>query len=324
MGGKHLSKISNRKGSFAIAVIVLIVVLVVAMAFVAVLFLPVKAVNFDESKSVPSTAGVNRLALRLNADAGEVRIIYTNLSGLALSMHVTAKGAVGLLQDPNSISLDFVQSTSGDNAIVNATLNVKDRLLGAANLNLRCDVMIDSSMRSSLNVSTGVGTVLVNSTNASALDQVTLSASTGAVTLKVASGVSLNGDITLSTNIGATILNWQNPAVDQDIKVVATAKTGGVELQVNQTTPMDRAVSLNGTTAVGGVSLNMGTAGNIGASIDSKAELGGVHVGSSTGFNGTDSALRSNNYPSTGNFGVNLTTKIGGVEVNALSVPSKA
>ena len=319
-----MSKISNTKGSFAIAVIVLIVVLVVAMAFVAVLFLPVKAVNFDESKSVPSSPGVNKITLRLNADAGEVRVIYANLNGTALNLHVTAKGAVGYLQDPNTISLNFVQSTSADTVSVNATLNVKDRLLGASNLNLHCDVTIDSSIRSRLNLSTGVGSVLVNTTNASALDQLTLKANTGAVTLRIAPGVSLNGDIALSTNIGASVLNWQNPTVNQNIKVVATAKTGGVELQVNQTAPMNRAVSLNGTTAVGGVSLNLGIAGNVGASIDSKAEVGGVHVGSKTGFNGTDNALRSNNYPSTGNFGVNLTTKIGGVEVNAVGVPSKA
>jgi hypothetical protein len=105
---------------------------------------------------------------------------------------------------------------------------------------------------------------------------------------------------------------------------VASAQTGGVELHLNQSSPMNRTVSLNGTTATGGVSLNMGIAGNLSASIDSKAELGGVHVGSKVGFSGTDSALKSNNYPSPGNFGVSLTTKIGGVEVNALSVPSNA
>lgn len=322
MGGKHLSKISNNKGSFAIAVVVLIVILVVALAFVAVLFLPVKAVNFDETKSVPSSAGVNKLTLKLNADVGEVRVVYANLSGTALSLHVSAKGAVGFLQDPNTISLDFVQSTSADTALVNATLNVKDRLLGASNLNLHCDVMIDSSMRSKLDLSTTVGSVLVNGANATAFDQITLNARTGAVTMKIASGVSLNGDITLSTNVGASVLDWQNPAVNQDIKVVASAKTGGVELHLNQSSPLNRTVSLNGTTVTGGVSLNMGIAGNMSASIDSKAELGEVHVGSKTGFIGTDSALRSNNYPSTGNFGVNLTTKIGGVEVNALSVPN--
>jgi hypothetical protein len=297
---------------------------VVVLAFAAVLFLPVKAVNFDETKSVSSSAGVNKLSLKLNADVGEVRVSYANLSGQALNLHVTAKGSVGFLMDPNTISLDFVQSTSSDTALVNASVNVKDRLLGASNLNLRCDVKIDNSMRSKLDLSTSAGSVLVNSTNATAFDKVSLSAKTGAVTLKINPGVSLNGDITLSTNVGASILDWQNPQVSQDIKVVASTKTGRVELQLNQTTSMNRTVTLNGTATTGGVALNIGIRGNVSASIDSKTELGGVHVGSKVGFVGADNALTSTNYPSAGNFAVSLRTNVGGVEVNALSVPSNA
>ncbi|MGD0818815.1 MAG: hypothetical protein ABR986_10555 [Methanomassiliicoccales archaeon] len=317
-----MSKISDEKGSFAIMVIALIVILIVVLAFAAVLFLPVKAVNFDESKSVSSAAGVNRLNLKLSTDVGEVRVIYTNLSGKALDLHVMAKGSVGFLMDPNTISLDFVQSTSADTALVNASVNVKDRLLGGSNLNLRCDIMIDNSMRSKLDLSTSTGSVTVNSTNASAFDQVSLSARTGAVTLKVASGVSLYGDISLSTNIGASVLDWQDPIVKQNIKVVASTKTGGVELNLNQTTPMDKAVSFNGTTVTGGVSLNLGIRGNVSASINSTTEFGGVHVGSKVGFIGTDKVMTSTNYPSDGNFAVKLRTNVGGVEVNALSVPS--
>jgi hypothetical protein len=317
-----VSNVSDKNGSFAIAVVALMVVLVVVLSIAAVLFLPVKSVNFDESRSVTSTAGVNKLSLRLSADLGEVQVTYANLSGLALSLHVTAKGSVGFLMDPNTISLDFVQSTSADTALVNASVNVRDRLLGASNLNLHCIVQIDDSMRSKLDLSTSTGSVLVNSTNASAFDQISMSVKTGAVNLKIASGVSLYGDITLSTNVGASVLDWTDPLVMEDIKVVSSTKTGGLEMNINQTAPMDRTVILNGTTATGGVSLNMGIRGNVSASIESETGLGGVHVGSRTGFNGTDNALKSTNYPSSGNFEVTLKTNVGGVDVNALSVPS--
>ncbi len=317
-----MSKISDEKRSFSIIVAVLIAILLVTLVFAAVLFLPVKAVNFDESRSVPSAAGVNKLNLRLSADFGEVRVIYTNLTGQALNLHVFAKGSVGYFMNANSISLDFVQSTSADTATVNASINVGDRLLGVSNLILRCDVMVDSSMRSKLDLSTAVGSITVNTTNASALDQISLSAKTGGVTLRVASGVSLYGDISLSTSIGASVLDWQNPSVKQDIIVVAATKTGGVDLHLNQTTPMNKTVSFNGTTAIGGVSLNLDIRGNVSASINSSSEFGGVHVSSKTGFTGADKALTSTNYPSNGIFAVNLRTNIGGVEVNALSVPS--
>ncbi len=317
-----MSRISDEKGSFAIAVIVLIVVLVVVLAFAAVLFLPVKAVNFDESRTVSSETGVNKMNLKLSTDIGEVRVIYTNLTGQALSLHVTAKGGVGYFMDPNSISLDFVHSTSADTAIVNAVVSVKERLMGAANLDLRCDVLIDDTMRSKLDLSTNVGSVTVNTTNASAFDQVSLNAKTGAVTLHITSGASLYGDISLSTNVGASILDWNDPSVRQDIKVDALTKTGGVELRLNQTTTMNKTVTLNGTAATGGVSLNMDIEGNIGAAINSTANLGGVQVGSKVGFIGSDNALTSTNYPAAGNFVTHLRTNIGGVEVNALSVPS--
>ncbi len=317
-----MSKISDEKGSFAVAVIVLIVVLVVVLAFAAVLFLPVKAVNFDESRVVSSEAGVNKMDLKLSTDIGEVRVIYTNLTGQALSLHVMAKGGVGYFMDPNSISLDFVHSTSADTAIVNAVVSVKERLLGAANLNLRCDVIIDNSMRSKLDLSTNVGIIDVNTTNASAFDQVNLNANTGAVTLHITSGVSLHGDISLSTNVGASVLEWNDPFVDQDIRVDATTKTGGVELRLNQTTTMDKTVTLYGTTATGGVSLNMDIEGNIGAAINSVTNLGGVQVGSKVGFIGGDKALTSTNYPAAGNFVTHLETNIGGVQVNAVCVPS--
>lgn len=316
-----MSKKFDDKGIIAIVVVVLIVVLIVALAFAALMFLPVRSVNFDESKSVSSVAGVNRLSLHLSADAGEVRVIYTNLSGQALNLHVTAKGAVGLLMDPNSISLDFVQSTSADTALVNASVIVKSHLFGASNLNLHCDVLIDSSMRSKLDLSTSAGSINVNSTNASAFDQVSLSAKAGAVTLLIAPNVSLYGNISLSTNVGASVLGWQDPVVRQDISVAASTKTGGVVLNVNQTTPMNRAVSLNGHTEVGGVSINLGLGGSVGASINSSAQVGGVHVGSKVGFTGPDSSLTSTNYPAAGNFRTVLRTNVGGVEVKAVSVP---
>ena len=316
-----MSKISDNKGSFAIVVAVLIVVLVVVLAFAAVLFLPVKAVNFDEYRSVQSVTGVNKLNLKLGADMGEVRIIYTNLIGQALNLHVNAKGSVGFLMDPNTISLDFIQSTSADTAIVNASINVKDHLLGASNLNLHCDVLVDSSMRSKLDLSTSAGSIVVNTTNATAFDQIKMNAKTGAVTLKVVSGVSLYGDISLSTNLGASILDWTDPLVKQDITVDASTRAGGVELHLNQTTPMTKMVTFNGTTSAGGVSLNMDIRGDVGATVNSSVNVGGVHVGSKTGFTGDDKNLRSSNYPAAGNFIVLLRTNVGGVEVNALSAP---
>ena len=211
-----MSKISDKKGSFTIAVAALIVVLVVVLAIAAVLFLPVKAVNFNEYRSVQAATGVNKLNLKLSADFGEVRIVYTNLSGQALNLHVNAKGSVGYLMDPNSVSLDFVQSTSADTLIVNATVNVKDRLLGESNMNLHCDVLVDNSMRSKLDLSTSAGSIMVNTTNATAFDQIKMSAKAGAVTLRVVSGVSLYGDISLSTNLGASILDWTDPGRDID------------------------------------------------------------------------------------------------------------
>ena len=68
--------------------------------------------------------------------------------------------------------------------------------------------------------------------------------------------------------------------------------------------------------------MNLDIRGNVSASINSSSEFGGVHVSSKTGFTGADKALTSTNYPSNGIFAVNLRTNIGGVEVNALSVPS--
>ena len=318
---EHMSKIYDNEGSFAITVAALIVVLVVVLAIAAVLFLPVKAVNFNEYRSVRSETGVNKLNLKLSTDIGEIRIIYTNLSGQALNLHVNGKGSVGYLMDPNSISLDFVQSTSADTAIVNATINVKDRLLGASNLNLHCDVLVDSSMRSKLDLSTSAGSIMVNTTNATAFDQIKLSAKAGSVTLQVVSGVSLYGDVSLSTNFGASILDWTNPIVKQNIAVETSTRAGGVELHLSQTTPMSKTVTFNGTTATGGVSLNMDITGHIGATINSTSNLGGVHVVSRTGFVGDDKDLSSTNYPDDGDLVVHLRTNVGGVEVNALSVP---
>ena len=48
---------------------------------------------------------------------------------------------------------------------VAAMMVVQDRLLGASNLNLHCDVLVDSSMRSRLDLSTTVGSIIVNTTN---------------------------------------------------------------------------------------------------------------------------------------------------------------
>jgi len=168
-------------------------------------------------------------------------------------------------------------------------------------MNLHCDVLVDNSMRSKLDLSTSAGSIMVNTTNATAFDQIKMSAKAGAVTLRVVSGVSLYGDISLSTNLGASILDWTDPVVKQNIAVETSTRAGGVELHLNQTAPMDKMVTFSGTTATGGVSLNMDIRGDVGATINSTTNVGGVHVASKTGFVGNDRELSSTNYPAAGN-----------------------
>jgi hypothetical protein len=313
---------SDSKGILGIAVIALIVVVILILAFAAVMFLPVKSVNFDQSKSVSSVSGVNKLDLKLSMSMGEVRVSYANLSGQALNLHVVAKGSSGLLTDTNTVSLNFGETTSNDTALVNATVNVKDRLLGMANMNVRCNVIIDNSMRSKLDLTTSAGSILVNSTNATSLDQIVMNAKAGAVRLVVAQNVSLNGNISLSSDLGASALEWKNPRVMNNISVVTSTKAGGVVLNLSQTVPMNKTVSLSGTAQVGGVVLTLNMQGDIGASINSSSKLGGVHVGSKVGFTGSDNELRSTNYPAAGNFSMILRASVGGVEIKALSAPS--
>jgi hypothetical protein len=320
--GSTLFHRSDNKGSFSIAVIALIVVLILILAFAAVMFLPVRSVNFDQSKSVSLVSGVNKLDLKLSLSMGEVRVSYANLSGQALNLHVVVKGSVGLLMDTNTVSLNFVQTTSTDTALVNASLNLKDRLLGAANMNVRCNVIIDNSMRSKLDLTTSAGSIIVNSTNATSFDQMDLNAKAGAVRLIVAPNVSLNGNISLSSGLGASVLDWKDPLVMHNISVVTSTKAGGVVLNLSQTVPMNKTVSLSGTAQVGGVVLTLGMQGDIGASINSSSKLGGVHVGSKVGFTGGDNELRSTNYPAAGNFSMILRANVGGVEIKALSAPS--
>lgn len=148
------------------------------------------------------------------------------------------------------------------------------------------------------------------------LNSLSLEVTTGGVEANLVAGVVVAGDVSVRTTTGGAKLNWDNVFATGDLLVEVGATTGGVEVHVQQD-DLVHEIDLNAETTTGGVDLTIDIQGDVGALIESSTTTGGIDINRQVGFSGTESALRSDNYPASGNFNIILRTTTGGIDIDA-------
>jgi len=303
--------------------IVLIAVLVSAVSIVTIVFLPVRAVDASESRDVLYQTGLDTVNFDFHSDVARIYVAFEDLDGKLVTLQMSIAGRVGVLAPSNLYDLSFEKTVIDNVLTVTSELNIVDLVWPSSlfGLNVTCDIRIDRSMNTSLNIKTSVGKIDMSTQSGVILNSLSLETTTGEVEAILAPGVIISGDVSIKSTTGRTKLNWNRVIVIKDSLIDVETTTGGVDVEIKQDDEINHTVTLNAEATTGGVNFNIDVQGTIGAKIRSSVSTGGINIERQVGFSGTESLLMSNNYPANNNFDVSLNTTTGGIDIDAKYTP---
>lgn len=184
-----------------------------------------------------------------------------------------------------------------------------------------CDILIDPSMKASLDVKTSIGGIIFDTQAGVVINSLSLEATTGGVGANLVKHVVVAGDVSFVTTTGGVKLSWDNAIVENDVQVDAITTTGGVDVDVKQDEELLGNVSLKAEATTGGVDFAVDIRDDVGAKIESSVTTGGIDIERRVGFEVTKPLLLSDNYPTGSNFDVSLKTTTGGIDIEATYNP---
>jgi hypothetical protein len=222
----------GRRAPSTLALVALLVAILLVACFAFLLFAPVKLVNFNQSVSAPSRAGVTALTLVFDADTADVTVLPYRNYGL-VSVNVTASGSVGLFGDAqNPVQLNLTEHLSGSTLEVTSRLSMRE--LSFNTLHIECRVHVNPTIPLNLTVRTTTGTVYLTKTEPATFDALTLQSTTGSSIANVNQGSVFRGDVSVSTTTGTAQIQWDNAKVDRNISVKVATATGSTNAYLTQ------------------------------------------------------------------------------------------
>jgi len=308
----------RRRPVYILSVAILVAVLLAAIIVSALIFLPLSPVHFNQTNQVPKT-DVNSLLVDLQTDVAHVNVIFKNLPGNMVVLNVTADGGVGILEDPDrAINVTFNHQTTNNSEVVIASVSRAIRWPLFYNVNVTCDVYIDSSANLSLTVRSGVGDIVMNADNNVIFQDLNLETTTGNIDARLSREVTVDGSVNVKTTTGNVYFQMGEAAdVSRNVSVNLRSTTGSVNMVLAETQKMSGNVTVYARTTTGSVNLSMAIYDNVGATIESQTAIGGINVDVEK-FSGNETLLQSDNFPAGSNFLVNLRTSTGGININAI------
>jgi len=232
-------------------------------------------------------------------------------------LNVTADGSVGIFDDPDrAINVTFNHQTANNSVVVISSMSQAVRWPMFNNLNVNCDVYIDSSANLSLTVRSSIGDIVMNADTDLTLKSLNLETTTGSVETSLSKDVIIAGALSLKTTTGSVQFQMDEADVNGNISVNLRSTTGSVTVDVVETEGLLGNVTMDARTTTGSVNLSMAIDNDVGARIESHTDIGEISANVQN-FSGNKSPLQSDNYPAGSNILVNLRTTTGGIRINA-------
>jgi hypothetical protein len=306
---------AQRKSPATFVLVGLLVGIILLASFAFLFFAPVKAVNFSQSVSAPSRAGVSALTLVFDADTADVTVLPYHNYGL-VAVNVTASGSVGVFGDAqNPVQVNLTEHMAGSTLEVTSCVSMRDHSFNT--LHVECRVHVDPTVPLNLTVRTITGTVHMSNTGPAKFDALTLQSTTGSTIANMYRGTVFRGDVSISTTTGTSQIQWENAKVDRNISVRVTTTTGSANAYVTEEGDLGGNVTMSLTTATGAINSNMHLYDDVGVRVTSQVGTGNIYV-TTQSFNGNKSPLQSSNYPAKSNFLVYQKTNTGGISINSI------
>ena len=223
----------------------------------------------------------------------------------------------GIFGTNQPLALGFNEDTSNSTLTYSVNVSRSERWMIFNMLNVNCDVFVDPSIKLDITVHTVTGSITMNANADATIQNLDLRANTGSVEAIANGSVILSGDFSIQTTTGSVRLQWDEVKVMQSIPRQRNDNNRFSKLNITQSKQFVGNVTLNAQTNTGGVSFTMHIQNDVGARISASTTIGGVNVQQS-GFDGNQSPLQSDNYPSSNNFIVLLSATTGGIDINAI------
>jgi len=294
--------------------IVMVVVLIIALILVNLVLIPWQPVSIEEHREVSYQEGVEFINLDFSADVAQIDISFDDLNDKFIHLDVIATGGEGIFGSTDEFNLTFDDDISGNILTVSSELETGR---GWHSVKVTCDIVIDNSLNTSLDIKSITGGVKFTSRTDVVLETINLEATTGEVELNLVKDVVLTDDISLETTTGNTELIWDNVNVTKDILVDIKTTTGEVNVNIKQHEELQGDISVDVEVTTGGIDFSIDIKDDIGAKISSGTTTGGIDIKRQIGFSGTESLLQSDNYPAGHNYNINLETTTGGIDIVA-------
>jgi hypothetical protein len=306
----------KRRPVYVLPVAILAAVLLSALVLGVLFFLPLNPVHFNQTNQVPQTS-MDNLFLAFQVDVGQVNVFFENLSGDMAVLNVTADGSVGVLEDASRpLNLTFSHEAADNSEMVIASVSRTSRWPISPGLNVECDVYIDPSANVTLQVNSSVGNIVMDVNAKVTLHKINFETTTGNIDVNLSKDTVVSGSISLQSTTGRVQFTMNEADVSGDISVNLHSTTGAVNADLTATERLSGNVTVNTMSTTGSVNLDMTIDSNIGARIESDANLGKITL-DVTRFSGNKSPIQSNNYPAGSNFLVNLKSDTGGINIHA-------
>jgi hypothetical protein len=313
-----------RNGSSRIFLVIALIFLGIAIIIAVIFSFPVKKVNVDKTRNVEYQDGIDFIDLDFSSDVADVKLKFDDLSNDLITLKVNGSGFVGVLGSEDVVEITFEHAITGDRLQVTSEVNASR---GWRPERMECEIAIDRSLAASLNINVNTGGVEVVAGSGVVLTEVNIVANTGGIQADLANGVTLSGDMSVSTNTGGIDLSWDNINVGKDLNVDLDANTGGIQIDIKQTSDISADVTFNADTNTGGIDFAIEIKGDVGAQgMISTGALGSPSV-NLQGFDfqvdwsDSEDLLKSDNYPAGHNFDITLDTNLGAVDIEAKYTP---
>jgi hypothetical protein len=295
---------------------VIIAVAVSVLVIAVVVSAPLNPINFRQQEQVPM-AGQNRLNLNFDADIGDINI-YTNLTGGDIvAMDVSATGGTSLFGGNQPVIFTVENHEANGTQMVTADVSAPNEFPFSGNLKVVCNIYVNPAADLMIDVNSKVGNVYVDAASEAKFSALNLRTATGDCSLNLKEDAEVNGALKLSTATGNVWFTMNEATINGNYTVTLDTGTGNVNINITQTEQFNANLQVNGHTGTGEINLDGLTIdGEVAAKIQSNTGLGQIHVNVEN-FNGNQSPIQSNNYPSSSNINMNFNTGIGNINLKA-------
>lgn len=306
-----------------IVVTIVVVITLITSLLLVIVFIPLRDVDIERRDSVELQEEVTSIDLDLIANVMTLNISYEEMQDHLIQFNLSITGGTSLLTSADVLE-EYIFNQTVEEGTMSLTIVVKveEAPLGISNLKVRGDLIVHSSLPSSIMARTNVGEIDLTSSGSTVISSISLETDVGKVKVHLGNEVALTGDIRLRTSTGPISLIWEDVRVMHQATVDIRTSIGPIDLEVRQEEPMLSDVDFNVRTSTGEIDFLISIETIPGARISSNAGVGEVDIERSTGFEWSSSSLlRSENYPTASDFIISLETGVGDIEIDAEYLP---